>query len=52
MADDESRAERVDDVLIVRVEHEAINDLACIPVSTGLGSAERVLLTLEADDGL
>ena len=27
MPDDERRAERVDDVLVVRVEHEAINDL-------------------------
>ena len=52
MPDDERRAQRVDDVLVVWVEHEAINDLTCNPVSIGLGGAERASLTLEADDGL
>ena len=52
VSDDESRAQRVNNVLVVRVQHEAINNLTYEEVSIGRLRRAAVSLTLEADDGL
>ena len=52
MSDDESRAQRVNNVLVVRVQHEAINNLTYVEVSIGRLRRAAASLTLEADDGL